>query len=79
MTTDATTWIARFAEALGTTPPTADEVEALLDLAGVAAHAAERTAAPISCWIAARAGVAPAAAAGRARELADALGDGPTA
>jgi hypothetical protein len=31
----------------------------LLELAGIAAHASERTAAPITCWIAARAGVEP--------------------
>lgn len=52
-------WVARFAAALGTTPPTDAEFEALLALAGTAAHASARTAAPVSCWIAARAGVAP--------------------
>ena len=35
-------------------------VDALLELAGIAAHASERTAAPITCWIAAVAGLAPA-------------------
>lgn len=50
-------WIERFAAALGVDAPTQVEVDGLLALAGVAAHASTRTAAPISCWIAARAGV----------------------
>ena len=31
----------------------------MLDLAGEAAHSSERIAAPVACWVAARAGVAP--------------------
>ena len=50
-------WIAAFARELGVDAPDADTVEALLNLAGVAAHSSERTAAPIACWLAARAGV----------------------
>lgn len=50
-------WIEGFAAALGVDAPTQVEVDGLLALAGVAAHASTRTAAPISCWIAARAGV----------------------
>lgn len=73
MTIDAKTWITRFAAVLGTPPPSDDEVAALLDLAGAAAHASERTAAPISCWLAARAGTAPADAARQATELAEAI------
>ncbi len=64
-------WIRRFAEALGTTPPSTEEVDLLLGLAGVAAHASERTAAPISCWLAARAGVDSAAALAAAERLAE--------
>jgi hypothetical protein len=60
MTTEE--WIAAFAAAGGTTPPTAAERDALLELAGVAAHSSERTAAPITCWVAARAGLSPAEA-----------------
>jgi hypothetical protein len=37
-------------------------VEQLLTLAGEAAHRSERTAAPIACWLAGRAGLDPAAA-----------------
>jgi hypothetical protein len=50
-------WIAAFAERAGIEPPSAEEVEALLDLAAVAAHSSERTAAPVACWIAGRAGL----------------------
>ena len=53
-------WLGAFAAAAGVAAPAGDEVDALLDLAGVAAHASERTAAPITCWIAASAGLAPA-------------------
>jgi hypothetical protein len=45
-------WLAEFARRLGVQPPTKEEVEQLLSLAGAAAHASERTAAPIACWIA---------------------------
>jgi hypothetical protein len=52
-------WIERFAALLGVDAPDADTIETLLNLAGVAAHASERTAAPVACWLAARAGVLP--------------------
>ena len=52
-------WLAGFAAEVGTAPPTREEQDMLLELAGIAAHASERTAAPITCWIAARAGVEP--------------------
>jgi hypothetical protein len=38
------------------------ERPALLALTGSAAHAAERTAAPLSCWLVGIAGIAPAEA-----------------
>jgi Domain of unknown function (DUF6457) len=50
-------WIAAYATALGVPPPSAEEIEQILDLAGDAAHASERIAAPVACWLAARAGV----------------------
>ena len=55
-------WIAAYAQALGQTPPTEEEIATLLRLASEAAHASERRAAPIACWLSARAGVAPAEA-----------------
>jgi hypothetical protein len=56
---DPTAWIAAFAERLGVEPPDAATVETLLELAGVAAHASARTAAPIACWLVGRAGLSP--------------------
>jgi len=47
-------WIAEFAREAGVERPDAEQIRALLDLAGVAAHGSERTAAPIACWIAGR-------------------------
>jgi hypothetical protein len=49
-------WIAGYAEQLGVEPPTAAELKAILDLAAEAAHASERIAAPVACWLSARAG-----------------------
>ena len=62
-------WLAAFAAAAGVEPPTAGEIATLLDLAGHAAHASERTAAPITCWLAATAGLSP----GDALALAESL------
>lgn len=67
---DSRAWIDAFSAELGVTPPDDATVEALLDLAGVAAHASERTAAPITCWLIGRAGLDVAAARRLADELA---------
>lgn len=61
-------WIEKFARAIGAEPPTESEVTAILDLAGVAAHASERPAAPVACWMAGR--------SGRPLEEVQALADG---
>jgi hypothetical protein len=66
---NAREWIAAFAERLGTEPPSNTEWSTLLDLAGEVAHASERVAAPVSCWVAAKAGVEPDQALSAAREL----------
>ena len=50
-------WIAAFATELGIDPPDAETIEVLLEMAGVAAHASERTAAPIACFLTGVAGV----------------------
>jgi hypothetical protein len=55
---DAKDWIAAYAERLGAEPPNAAEFKVILDLAAEAAHSSERIAAPVACWLAARAGVA---------------------
>ena len=72
---DGAEWITAFAAEAGVSRPSEEEVEQLLALAGIAAHASERTAAPISCWIAARAGLGPAEARAVAARLADAAGE----
>ncbi len=69
MTPTAEQWIAQYAAALGLPEPEAGEVQAILELASVAAHASERRAAPVACWLAATAGMPLA----RAQELAAAL------
>jgi hypothetical protein len=53
---NAKEWLAAYAERLGIDPPTAEELKAVLDLAAEAAHASERIAAPVACWLSAKAG-----------------------
>ena len=53
MPPSAEQWIEAFAAALGRPAPSAEQREAVLKLASVAAHASERRAAPIACWLAA--------------------------
>jgi hypothetical protein len=66
---NAREWLAAYAERLGTAPPSTDEFKRLLDLAGEAAHASERVAAPVACWVAAKAGVPLEEALSRAKEI----------
>ncbi len=47
-------WIAAFAAEAGVAEPSLQEIRELLELAATAAHASERTAAPLACWIAGR-------------------------
>jgi hypothetical protein len=70
---NARQWIDAYAGRLGTSPPSSEEFATLLDLAGEAAHSSERVAAPVACWVAARAGVQPAEALSAARAIG---GDG---
>jgi Domain of unknown function (DUF6457) len=53
---NAKEWIAAFAGQLEIEPPTAGEFKAILDLAAEAAHGSERIAAPVACWLSAKAG-----------------------
>ena len=72
---NAREWINAYAQRLGTEPPTTEEFATLLDVAGEAAHSSERVAAPVACWVAAKAGVEPHEALAAAREIAG-EGDG---
>jgi hypothetical protein len=49
-------WIRVFARELGVEPPTPEQADKLLALAGTAAHSSERPAAPLACWVAGTAG-----------------------
>jgi hypothetical protein len=62
-------WIEAFAASLGVEAPDEATVDVLLEVAGVAAHASERTAAPVACWLVGQAGVSPAAALEAARRV----------
>jgi len=73
MTCDMRGWVHRYAEALGVTAPSEADIDALLELAGTAAHASERPAAPLSCWLAERARMTPSEALAVAQELAESL------
>lgn len=50
-------WVREFAELAGATPPSETEIGKLLKLAADAAHASERIAAPLACWVAGSAGL----------------------
>lgn len=67
-------WIAAFAAELGVEPPDGATVDVLLGLAGTAAHASERTAAPIACYLVGLAAATPAAAARLAEKVSPATG-----
>ena len=67
---DAQEWIAAYAERLGITAPTDDEFDAILDLAAEAAHDSERVAAPVACWLSAKAGRSLEESLALAREVA---------
>jgi hypothetical protein len=68
----ATQWIQAFCEEIGASAPGEAQVEEILRLASVAAHASERPAAPIACWIAGTSGKPLA----ELREKAESLGTG---
>jgi hypothetical protein len=70
MSQTAQEWMASYAAELGIDPPTDNDFDQLLELAGIAAHASERTAAPITCWLAAQAGVTASDALAVGRRLA---------
>jgi hypothetical protein len=52
----ATEWIEAFCEQVGIDAPDDAATAQILRLASVAAHASERTAAPVACYLAGRSG-----------------------
>jgi hypothetical protein len=63
-------WIKAFCDELGAPAPDEAETDEILRLAAVAAHASERTAAPVTCYIAGRTGVPLGELIERAEKLA---------
>lgn len=49
-------WVQGFAGEIGEEVPSEEEFNAILDLAAVAAHSSERTAAPVAAYLAGRSG-----------------------
>jgi transcription initiation factor TFIIIB Brf1 subunit/transcription initiation factor TFIIB len=56
---NADEWVRRFAAELGAEPPSEEQVDQILKLAAIAAHASERTAAPVATWLAGQTGRSP--------------------
>lgn len=63
-------WVTAFAAEAGVAPPSQETIDGILELAAVAAHASERWVAPVTCWLAASAGLSTADALERARRIA---------
>jgi hypothetical protein len=49
-------WLERFGAKLDVEPPSDELIDEILAIAGIAAHASVRTAAPISAWMIGKAG-----------------------
>jgi hypothetical protein len=71
---DAQSWISDYAARLGIAAPSADEFQGILDLAAEAAHSSERVAAPVACWVAAKAGLPLTEALTAAQEVGEVAG-----
>jgi len=52
----AAEWIRAFCEEIEMPAPGEEDMDAILRLAAVAAHASERIAAPMACWVAGASG-----------------------
>ena len=65
-------WVRTFADEIGATAPSQDQMDEILRLAAVAAHASERIAAPIACYLAGTSGRSLT----EAREAAEGLATG---
>jgi Domain of unknown function (DUF6457) len=73
---NANDWLAAYAQKLGVPAPTKQELEAVLDLAGEAAHSSQRIAAPVATWLAGKAGLDLDQATRYAEEIRPEPGDG---
>jgi hypothetical protein len=66
----ASEFLQAFAAEVGTPAPTTEEADALLELATIAAHASERLAAPLTCWIGGASGLTAPELLAAARRIA---------
>ena len=53
---EATEWLNAFASEIGVAAPDRDQMDEILRLAAIAAHASERIAAPVACYLTGLAG-----------------------
>lgn len=63
-------FLVAFAVQVGVPAPTAQELDALLEVAAVAAHGSERIAAPLACWMGGASGMPAGALLAAARRVA---------
>lgn len=75
MAIDRRTWLDSYASLLGVDRLPDNDVDCLLELASVAARSSERSAAPLSCWLAATSAQTPQQALELARQLAESVPD----
>ena len=66
---NAPEWLAAYADKLGVSAPTKDELTAVLDISAEAAHSSQRIAGPLASWLAGRAGVSVEEAVRLAKEV----------
>jgi uncharacterized protein DUF6457 len=66
----ANEFLQAFAAEVGTAAPNAEDADALLELATIAAHASERLAAPLTCWIGGASGLTSSELLAAARRIA---------
>jgi hypothetical protein len=71
---NAKEWLAAYADGLGIAPPTGEELKVILELAAEAAHSSERIAAPVACWLAAKADRSLEESLALARQVSDVSG-----
>ena len=50
-------FLAAFAAEIGVPAPSEEDAAALLEVASIAAHASQRTAAPLACWMGGASGI----------------------
>lgn len=78
MATTSQEWLKQLSEVLRLPAPTVEEQEAMLAVAGIAAHSSERTAAPLTTWLIGRSGMSISDARRAVEELARSMPSDPS-